>query len=119
MGRTVYVLHSSVAPASVADVLRRSIDEEHWTLFSCPATEVIARYWDTGGRHHRKPSHDGDTWVGLIVPPALVLFGTVLPKVGRLLGKNDRGFVLEHLQNTLAARIEEPESQFDTALRRG
>jgi hypothetical protein len=61
----------------------------------------------------------GDTWVGLIVPPALVLFGTVLPKVGRLLGKNDRRFVLEHLHNTLAARIEEPESQFDTALRRG
>jgi hypothetical protein len=69
----------------------------------------------TRGSHHMI----GDTWVGLIVPPALVLFGTVLPKVGHLLGKNDRRFVLEHVQNTLAARIEEPESQFDTALRRG
>ncbi len=61
----------------------------------------------------------GDTWVGLVVPPVLVLFGTVLPKVGRLLGKADRKFVLEHVQNTLAARIEGPESQFDAALRRG
>ncbi len=42
----------------------------------------------------------GGTWVGLIVPPALVLFGTVLPKVGRLLGKNDRTFVLEHTYRT-------------------
>jgi hypothetical protein len=50
----------------------------------------------------------GDKWVGLIVPSALVLFGTVLPKFGRLLGKSDERFMLEHIQNTLAARIEEP-----------
>jgi hypothetical protein len=49
----------------------------------------------------------GDKWVGLIVPPALVLFGTVLPKFSRLLGKSDERFMLEHIQNTLAARIEE------------
>jgi len=48
----------------------------------------------------------GDKWVGLIVPPALVLFGTVLPKFGRLLGKSDERFMLQHIQNTLAARIE-------------
>jgi|HubBroStandDraft_2_1064218.scaffolds.fasta_scaffold79382_2 hypothetical protein len=48
----------------------------------------------------------GDKWVGLLVPPALVLFGTVLPKVGRLLGKSNERFMLEHIQNTLAARIE-------------
>jgi hypothetical protein len=34
MGRTLYVLHSVIATNSVADALRRSIDEEHWTLFS-------------------------------------------------------------------------------------
>jgi hypothetical protein len=50
----------------------------------------------------------GDRWVGLIVPPAMVFFGTVLPKFGRLLGKKDERFILEHVQNTLAARIEEP-----------
>ncbi len=49
----------------------------------------------------------GDKWVGLVVPPAMVFFGTVLPKFGRLLGKKDERFILEHLQNTLAARIEE------------
>jgi hypothetical protein len=48
----------------------------------------------------------GDKWVGLIVPPLLVLFGTVLPKFGRLLGKSDERFMLEQIQNTLAARIE-------------
>jgi hypothetical protein len=52
----------------------------------------------------------GDNWVGLVVPPTLVLFGTVVPKVGRLLGKADERLILEHIQNTLAARIEEPES---------
>jgi hypothetical protein len=50
----------------------------------------------------------GDRWVGLIVPPAMVFFGTLLPKFGRLLGKKDERFILEHVQNTLAARIEEP-----------
>ena len=32
----------------------------------------------------------GDQRVGLIVPPLLVLFGTVLPKFGRLLGKKGK-----------------------------
>ena len=41
--------------------------------------------------------------------PRLVLFGTVLPKFGRLLGKRDERFMLEHIQNTLAARTEEPD----------
>src|ERR1700686_1397807 len=55
-----------------------------------------------------KGSHymSGDRWVGLIVPPAMVFFGTVLPKFGRLLGKKDELFILEHVQNTVAARIE-------------
>lgn len=176
-----------MAPNSVSDALRRSMDEEHWALFSFsgyrgnrpllgevgentfrlqkrrysrndfaghfyarfeaePGGTRIEGYFDaprwaryfmriwlagavligipicletamdikTGGLHM-----SGDTWVGLVVPPVLVLFGTVLPKVGRLLGKADRKFVLEHVQNTLAARIEGPESQFDAALRRG
>ncbi len=61
----------------------------------------------TTGSHHMS----GDRWVGLLVPPALVFFGTVVPKLGRLLGKKDERFILEHLGNTLAARVEEPESQ--------
>jgi hypothetical protein len=50
----------------------------------------------------------GDRWVGLIVPSAMMFFGTVLPKFGRLLGKKDERFILEYVQNTLAARIEPP-----------
>ena len=34
MGRKVFVLHSPLAPVALAEALRRSIDEEHWTLFS-------------------------------------------------------------------------------------
>jgi hypothetical protein len=58
------------------------------------------------GSHHIS----GDKWVGLVVPPVLVLAGTVLPKLGWLLGKKDRQFIVEHMKNTLAARIEAPES---------
>jgi hypothetical protein len=58
------------------------------------------------GSHYMK----GDNRIGLIVPLMLVLFGTVLPKFGRLLGKSDERFMLEHIQNTLAARIEESKS---------
>ncbi len=64
----------------------------------------------TTGSHHMS----GDRWVGLLVPPVLVFFGTAVPKLGRLLGKKDERFILEHLQNTLAARVEEPESQSET-----
>jgi len=56
------------------------------------------------GSHHMS----GDQWVGLVVPPVLVLFGIVLPKVGRLLGKSNERFILEHVQTTVAARIEKP-----------
>lgn len=177
MGRTLFVLHSALPPNAVAEALRRTIDEEHWTLFSLsgykgsrpllgevcedtfrvqkrrysrndfaghfyarfapePGGTRIEGYFDAQrwaryfmriwlafavlvsvpifvetvidmvtGSHHMS----GDKWVGLVVPPVLVLAGTVLPKLGRLLGKKDRQFILEHVQNTLAARIEAPE----------
>jgi hypothetical protein len=63
------------------------------------------------GSHHMS----GDRWVGLLVPPGLVFCGTVLPKLGRLLGKKDERFILAHVQDTLAARLEEPESRSGTA----
>lgn len=65
----------------------------------------------TGGHYM-----SGDNWVGLVVPPVLVLYGTVFPKIGRLFGKAGRRFILEHVQNTLAARIEEHESTCGEAL---
>jgi hypothetical protein len=172
--RRTYVLHSTLAPSVVGDALRRSIDEEHRTLFSLSgykgnnpmlgevgvntfrlqkrrysrndfAGQFFARFeperggtkiegyfdaprwarwymrvWLAGavligtplfiltivdmstGTHHLR----GDPWVGLIVPPALVLFGVVLPMLGRLLGGPDRRLILEHLQRTLSASLE-------------
>jgi hypothetical protein len=64
------------------------------------------------GSHHLS----GGNWVGLVVPAALVLYGIVFPKVGRLFGKADRRFVLEQVENILAARIEEHESTCTEAL---
>lgn len=51
---------------------------------------------------------NGDNWVGLAVPPALILFGTLMPKIGRYLGRKDEQFILQFIQNTLAARMEQP-----------
>jgi hypothetical protein len=180
MARAIYVLHSAVAPNSVADVLRRSVDEKHWTLFSLSgykgdrpllgkigestfelqkrrygrndfAGHFFARFepegsgtriegffdaprwarnfmrvWLAGavlvgspiflltltdvltGSHHTS----GDKWVGLVGPPALLLYGVVFPKVGRLFGKADRQFILDQIQTILAARMEGDESGF-------
>src|ERR1700730_12879041 len=173
MGRTVFVLHSALAPNALSDALRSSIEEQRWTLFSLsgykgklPRLGEVAentfevqkrKYYrnDFAGRFYARfvPEQggtriegyfdyqrwaryfmriwlsfavlvgtpifigtlsdvvrnsncmSGDKWVGLIVPPVLVLFGTVLPKFGRLLGKSDERFMLEHIQNALAARI--------------
>lgn len=174
MPRTVYVLHSALAPNAVADALRRSIDEKHWTLFSLSGYEGdrvllgrvgdhtftvqkrrysrndfaghlfgsfgpegsgtrIAAYFDaprwaryfmriwvagavlvgvpifvgtvidmTTGSHYTS----GRNWVGLLVPPLLILYGTVFPKIGRFFGRADRKFILEEVQNIVAARIE-------------
>jgi hypothetical protein len=58
----------------------------------------------TTGSHHTT----GDARVGLIVPVALVLGGILLPKIGRLLGRGEERFLLDFLQQTLAARVKEP-----------
>jgi hypothetical protein len=49
----------------------------------------------------------GNVWIGAL-PPALIIWGFVLPKLGRLLGRGEERFLLEFVQHTLAARIEEP-----------
>ena len=176
MARVLYVLHSALAPESVPDVLRRSIDQERRTLFSFsgyrgdhpllgevgnntfrvqkrryggrndftrhfyarfapePGGTRVEGYFDiprwkkylvrtwlglavligtpifmgtvidvATGSHYITGEH----WVGLVVPPVLLLFGTVLPKVG---GKADQRFILEQLQNALVAHNEEVES---------
>ncbi len=49
------------------------------------------------------PIH-GDAWIGVLVPLGLVLFGILLPKFGRWIGKGEEAFLKEFLEQTLAAR---------------
>jgi hypothetical protein len=83
MGRKVLVLHSALPT-----FLRTMID-------------MIT------GSHYVS----GDKWVGLVIPPELVLSDILLVKIARLLGKNNERFILENVQNILAARIETQEPQ--------
>jgi len=50
----------------------------------------------------------GDAWIGIIVPPSMLLFGIVLPRFGRMFGRGDEAFILDHLQNTISNRIDVP-----------
>ena len=70
-------------------------------LFGAPIFALSALDLLTGSHHTT-----GDVRVGLIVPPALILWGFVLPKLGRLFGHGDERFLLEFVQQTLAARID-------------
>jgi hypothetical protein len=67
-------------------------------IFVMTLTDVVY------GTHHMS----GDLSVGLLVPLGLILFGLVLPRIGRLLGKRDERFILHFLQNTLVARMDLP-----------
>jgi hypothetical protein len=51
---------------------------------------------------------EGNSPLGLLVPPCLVLFGIVLPKFGLSLGRHEERFILEFLENTLVAGIANP-----------
>lgn len=48
----------------------------------------------------------GDTRVGLIVPPSMIIFGILLPRCGRLLGRGEESVILGFLEHTLAAQRE-------------
>jgi hypothetical protein len=47
----------------------------------------------------------GNLWVGLVVPPSMILIGLVFPKFGLLLGGREEKFILEFLRTTLIARL--------------
>lgn len=44
-----------------------------------------------------------DLWVGLIVPPALMLWGVLLPRLGAALGFHERKHIVQLLERTLLA----------------
>jgi hypothetical protein len=45
----------------------------------------------------------GELWLGLVVPPAMILFGLLLPELGALLSFHERKQVLEMLHRVLVA----------------
>lgn len=80
-----------------------------WLAFAllCGAPIFVLTLLDVlTGSHHTS----GDRWVGLVVPPALIRFGTILPNVGRAFGRGDRKFLLEFLQQTAVARVDDLET---------
>jgi hypothetical protein len=52
----------------------------------------------------------GLAWVGLVYASILILFGILLPQIGRIIGRSDERFILEHLQHALVARVEEADA---------
>ena len=61
----------------------------------------------TTGSHNLQ----GDDWGAVLVPIGLFAFGIVLPKFGRSMSRGEERFLLEFLQDTLAARIEDSASE--------
>ena len=47
---------------------------------------------------------NGNPLVGLLIPPALVLWGILMPMICRLLGRSEERFILHYVQETLMAR---------------
>lgn len=49
------------------------------------------------------PAASKDSYLSLIVPPALILWGFILPKLGSALGYHERKYLVDFLQQTLIA----------------
>ena len=52
----------------------------------------------------------GDLWVGLVVPPLLIFFGTGLPRMAQRLGKGDRRTLINFVQQVGAAKVDDIDS---------
>lgn len=48
----------------------------------------------------------GGAWAGLLLPPALLLYGILLPRLGNRLSAKDEEVILEFLEKKLHARVE-------------
>ena len=51
---------------------------------------------------------NNDMWTGLVLPLGIVFGGISFAKLGRFLGRRDEHYILEYVQETLAARMEVP-----------
>lgn len=48
----------------------------------------------------------GDPIIGVLVPPVLIVFGILLPKIGKWFARSEEGFILNFLQRILPARLD-------------
>jgi len=177
MSQRLLVFHSALAPGTIAETLRRDVDQEQYTPFSLsgykgskpllgdlregsfrlrkriyysngfarrfyatysaePGGTRIEGYFDaplwarwfmriwvalavaigtpifalTLIDAVRRGNAGGNLWTGLAVPPALLLCGLLLPRIGRLLGTGGERYVLSFVEQKLAARRQESES---------
>ena len=68
-------------------------------LFVVSLRDVLTGHHEVGG----------DSWVGLVVPPFLILVGTVLPRITQRFGRGDRRRMIEFVQKVGAAKVEDIE----------
>ena len=111
-------LYGQIKPESGGSRIEVHSDFSRWTktfmkiwlagviLFGLPIFVVSVRDRFTGSHFMT-----GDAWTGIIVFPAMILWGFLLPRIGRFLGRGDEPFLLEFVQRTLAARVEISDSQ--------
>lgn len=52
--------------------------------------------------------HRGNAYIGLLISLVMILAGSLAPRFGDWLGRNEKKFILQFLENTLAARPEPP-----------
>jgi len=76
----------------------------------------VASLWQliTGNQNLR-----GDLYVNLLVPPGMLLFGMMLPKVGMALGFREKRFLAEFLERVLVAgklAVEEPIKTWESSM---
>jgi hypothetical protein len=50
--------------------------------------------------------HGGGEWVGLLVAPAFLAYGFLLPALGRWLGRGGERYILQFMETVLAARVD-------------
>jgi hypothetical protein len=48
----------------------------------------------------------GDPFFGVLAPPVFIVFGILLPKIGRWFARSEEGFILNFLQRILPARLD-------------
>jgi hypothetical protein len=112
--------HNDFAPVCRGSLLPQDKGTRIECYFDVPRwTQIFMRFWLAGAILIGVPIFvislldllktgifsDGDQYLGLAVPVALVLFGIFLPMLGLLISEPEEGFILEFLQSTLVARI--------------